>query len=81
MLAGRLSSARAEAALFDYMDLSITRHDHLALLPRILELKDNFTAHDASYVALAEELGATLVTTDGRLARATRTHTDVETIP
>ena len=41
------------------------------LLQRIWELRDNLTAQDAAYVALAEGLDATLMTCDGRLARAT----------
>jgi len=38
------------------------------LLDRMWELRDNLTAYDASFVALAEVLGAPLVTTDARLA-------------
>lgn len=41
------------------------------LLQRIWELRDTVTAYDAAYVALAERLGASLVTSDGKLASAT----------
>jgi predicted nucleic acid-binding protein len=34
------------------------------------ELRDNLTAYDATFVALAEFLGAPLITCDARLARA-----------
>jgi predicted nucleic acid-binding protein len=34
------------------------------------ELRDNLTAYDAAYVALAEALGAVLITCDSRLAQA-----------
>lgn len=37
---------------------------------RVRELGDTLTAYDASYVALAERLGADLLTLDARLARA-----------
>ena len=40
------------------------------LLGRIWELRDNVSAYDATYVAVAEALEAPLVTADGRLARA-----------
>ena len=50
-----------------------------ALLARCWELRDNLTIYDASYVALAEALEVTLLTGDGRLARATgpRCHIEV----
>ena len=40
------------------------------LLPRIWELRNNLTAYDAAYVALAEALGAPLLTRDKRLSSA-----------
>ena len=40
------------------------------MLPRIWALKENLTAYDAVYVALAEVLHATLLTTDRRMAAA-----------
>jgi predicted nucleic acid-binding protein len=72
-----LSEQRRNEALSDYVDLSLTRHGHLALLPRVLELGANFSAYDGVYVALAEALGAGLVTADERLGRAVETHTGV----
>ncbi|MDT8369726.1 MAG: type II toxin-antitoxin system VapC family toxin [Longimicrobiales bacterium] len=80
-LAGMLDDVRREEALVDYADLPITRHGHLALLPRILELRQNFSAYDATYVALAERLEAELLTADRRLARAVGTHTDLAVLP
>ena len=47
------------------------RRMHLApFLQRIWELRDNFTAYDAAYVALAEQLDGPLITCDGKLAGA-----------
>lgn len=40
------------------------------LLGRIWELRENLSAHDATYVALAEAWNTELVTADERLARA-----------
>jgi predicted nucleic acid-binding protein len=43
----------------------------------MLELRANFSAYDATYVALAEHLNAELMTADDRLVRAVRTHTRI----
>jgi len=69
LLMGRLDGERASQALRDLADLPIRRHAHGPLLPRALDLHANFTAYDAIYLALAEGLGAGLVTGDSRLAR------------
>lgn len=69
-LGGELSETRGEDAARDLADLPIERYSHTMLLPRVWELRSNLTAYDAVYVALAEELGATLLTRDSRLARA-----------
>ena len=50
--------------------MPLQRAPHLPLLSRCWELRANLTCYDAAYVALAELLGVTLVTADGRLARA-----------
>ena len=69
-LRGELTAERGLTALAQLADLGIIRYAHVLLLPRIWELRDNLTAFDAAYVALAEVLAAPLVTTDARLATA-----------
>ena len=80
LLAGELTLDRAADAVIDLVDLPLTRHGHLASMGRILQLRDNFSSYDATYVALAETLDARLVTTDARLARAVRSHLDLDVI-
>lgn len=77
VLQRRLTALRATEAVADYRDLALERHRHLPLLPRILALRDNFTAYDAAYAALAEALGAPLLTFDRKLAAAVRAHLGV----
>ena len=69
-LQGLVSVHRADEAIRDLLDLRITRYPHLVLLPRIWQLRHNFSAYDAAYIVLAEKLGATIVTRDARLASA-----------
>jgi predicted nucleic acid-binding protein len=69
-LQGVVSVHRADQAVRDLLDLRITRYPHLVLLPRIWQLRHNFSTYDAAYIVLAEKLGAALVTRDARLASA-----------
>ena len=78
---GWVTDSVARDALIDYVSLPIIRHMHLSQLARTYELAANFAASDASYVALAEALDASLVTLDGPLGRAVRRHTSVEVLP
>jgi predicted nucleic acid-binding protein len=65
---GEIDSGRGRMALTDLADLSLRCYPHDFLLPRIWELRNNLTAHDAAYVALAEALDTALLTRDRRLA-------------
>ncbi len=65
-----VSAERAEEAISDLMALRILRYPHSLLLPRIWQYRHNLSAYDAAYVALAEKLGAPLITRDARLAAA-----------
>jgi predicted nucleic acid-binding protein len=67
---GGIGDERGRAALDQLADLPLHRYPHHALLPRIWELRNNLTAYDAAYVALAEALNAPLLTRDKRIAGA-----------
>jgi len=67
---GEMSDERAAEAISDFIALPIERHSHAVVLDRVWELRSNLTAYEAAYVALAELLGAHLVTTDKRLAKS-----------
>lgn len=70
VLHGRVGADQAGAALARWARLGLSRFAVVGLLGRIWELRDNLSAYDASYVALAEALACELVTADARLARA-----------
>jgi len=67
---GELDPDVAAAALEDLSSLDLERHGHELLLQRVWALRQNLTAYDAVYVALAEALDTVVLTCDGRLARA-----------
>jgi predicted nucleic acid-binding protein len=70
-LGGHLSPARAQDVLTDFDALPVRRWPPAAgLRLRAFSLRDNLSAYDAAYVALAEALDCPLVTRDARLARA-----------
>ena len=75
--AGELDAERGREALADLADLPLLRYPHDLLLPRIWELRHNLAADEAAYVALAEALGAPLLTRDLRLAAAPGHHAQV----
>ena len=78
MLRGEIPEPVARGALREMAALPIMRVAHGPLLERCWELRNNLTVYDAAYVALAEMTGATLLTSDRRLAGAPGVRCEVE---
>lgn len=77
---GSLTPEQATNALDDLLNLPLVVYPTAPLLRRGWEVRDNVTAYDACYVALAEALDCTLLTADIRLANAPGTRCQVETL-
>lgn len=67
---GKLTVDRAAGVHADFADLRIERYPGAVVAGRMWELRDNFTAYDAAYIALAELLDCPLLTGDAKLAGA-----------
>ncbi len=70
VLGGKLGLARAEEAVDTLPSLVIDEVGVPMLLDRMWQLRGNVTSYDAAYVAAAELMACPLVTSDGRLAKA-----------
>lgn len=77
---GKISPARASRAVADLAEIPLARAPHRHLIGRCWQLRENLTPYDAAYVALAELLGASLVTADERLSRAAGIRCEVELV-
>lgn len=78
--AGRLSTEQAEAAVQDLFDFPVRVFPTAPLLQRVWDLRDNLTAYDGCYAALAEAVDAPLLTADQRLAKAPGLRCAIEVI-
>jgi len=79
--AQQLDAASGWSALDAWRRLGLTRYPVFGLLDRVWELRDNLSASDASYVALAERLDCPLLTADARLSRAPGVHCTITVVP
>lgn len=77
---GSIDARRAELALADLDQIPLQRASHRSLTDLCWDLRHNLTPYDASYVALAERLGAPLLTGDRRLARASGPRCAIEVL-
>ena len=69
-LTGQVNATRCEQAIEDWRAFRVHRYPNEPLLDRLWALRDNLTAYDAAYVALAEAMDAPLLTSDSRIAKA-----------
>lgn len=81
VLAGLVSSDAASLAHADLLDLRVSLFPYSPFATRIWELRDNVTAYDAWYIALAESLNADLATLDVRLSQAPGCRCSFQTPP
>jgi predicted nucleic acid-binding protein len=79
--AGDLSADVAALAHGDLVRLRVDLFPYEPVAERVWTLRDNLTAHDAWYVALAEALELPLVTLDRRVARASGPRCDFRLPP
>ncbi|MGY1669396.1 type II toxin-antitoxin system VapC family toxin [Geodermatophilus sp. SYSU D00710] len=79
--ADSMTADQGWAALDTWRRLGVTRQPMSGLLDRVWQLRENVTAYDATYVALAEALDCAVVTADGRLGRAPGIRCPVTVVP
>jgi predicted nucleic acid-binding protein len=79
--AGQMHADAAWTAVHVWQQLGMTRYPMFASLERVWELRENVSAYDASYIALAELLDCDLLTADARLARAPGTRCAITIVP
>jgi predicted nucleic acid-binding protein len=77
----RVEADAAWTALNRWRRLGLTRYPVLGLLARVWELRENVSAYDACYIALAELLDCALLTADARVSQAPGTHCLITVVP
>lgn len=77
---GIMQSDHAQISITGLQNFRLIRHSHVPLLGRVWELRASLTAYDAVYVALAESLGAPLLTRDTRLAGSAAAYVQMQLV-
>ncbi len=80
VLGGVLEGRQAVQALDRWRQFDVERYPHEPFLDSIWSLRNNVTAYDAVYVALAATLGESLVTGDRKLAASKGLNVRVELV-
>jgi predicted nucleic acid-binding protein len=81
VIGGKATIDRAFQMLKDFAGMQILRHPMPPYLRRVMELRNNFTAYDAFYVALAENLRLPLLTRDAKFSRSGGHGAEVQVYP
>lgn len=81
VVSGRIAADDGWTALDAWRRLGLTRYATHGLLARIWALRENLSAYDAGYVALAESLDCSLVTADARISRAPGVRCPITVVP
>lgn len=79
--AGRIDLGKGWAALDAWRRLGLVRYPIFGFLDRVWQLRENLSAYEAAYVALAEQLDCALLTCDGRLGRAPGVRCPITVVP
>lgn len=77
----QLSAADAWNALRTWRRLAVTRYPSYGLFERMWEIRENLSAYDATYVALAASLDCPLVTAGARLGHASQARCTITVVP
>ncbi|MEV7600652.1 type II toxin-antitoxin system VapC family toxin [Kitasatospora sp. NPDC089797] len=75
---GKLTEKEMEKAIAAYRLLPIAKRETFPFWDRVRTLNANLSAYDSQYVALAEALGAPLITSDARIRRSGAAKCEIE---
>jgi predicted nucleic acid-binding protein len=81
VLRNQLSAADGWNVLRTWRRLAVTRYPGFGLFERVWEIRENYSAYDATYVTLAETLDCALVTADARLGHASQARCAITVVP